>query len=124
MIVKMIQNLENKMELQINRLETRIEKMQEMFNKDLMAPHSSTLAWKIPWTEKPGRLQFMGSLVLDMTEQLHFHALVMEMATHSSVLAWRIPGMGSLVGCHLWGCTESDTTEVMQQQQQHCIIHY
>ena len=31
----MIQNLENKMELQINRLETRIEKMQEMFNKDL-----------------------------------------------------------------------------------------
>ena len=35
MIVKMIQNLENKMELQINSLETRIEKMQEMFNKDL-----------------------------------------------------------------------------------------
>ena len=35
MIVKMIQNLENKMELQINTLETRIEKMQEMFNKDL-----------------------------------------------------------------------------------------
>ena len=35
MIVKMIQNLENKMELQISRLETRIEKMQEMFNKDL-----------------------------------------------------------------------------------------
>ena len=35
MIAKMIQNLENKMELQINSLETRIEKMQEMFNKDL-----------------------------------------------------------------------------------------
>ena len=35
MIIKMIQNLENKMELQINTLETRIEKMQEMFNKDL-----------------------------------------------------------------------------------------
>ena len=35
-----------------------------------------------------------------------------EMATHSSVLAWRIPGTGSLVGCHLWGRTESDTTEV------------
>ena len=35
MIVKMIQILDNKMELQINRLETRIEKMQEMFNKDL-----------------------------------------------------------------------------------------
>ena len=41
----------------------------------------------------------------------HFHALEKEMATHSSVLAWRIPGMGSLVGCHLWGRTESDTTE-------------
>ena len=41
------------------------------------------------------------------------------MATHSSVLAWRIPGMGSLVGCCLWGHTESDTTEATQQQQQH-----
>ena len=40
------------------------------------------------------------------------------MATDSSVLAWRIPGTGSLVGCRLWGCTESDTTEAMQQQQQ------
>ena len=40
------------------------------------------------------------------------------MATHSSVLAWRIPGTGSLVGCRLWGRTESDTTEVTQQQQQ------
>jgi len=38
------------------------------------------------------------------------------MATHSSVLAWRIPGTGSLVGCRLWGRTESDTTEAMQQQ--------
>ena len=40
------------------------------------------------------------------------------MATYSSVLAWRIPGMGSLVGCRLWGRTESDTTEATQQQQQ------
>ena len=38
-----------------------------------MAPHSSTFAWKIPWTEEPGRLQSMGSLESDMTEQLHFH---------------------------------------------------
>ena len=38
-----------------------------------MAPHSSTLAWKIPWMEEPGRLQFMGLLELDTTEQLHFH---------------------------------------------------
>ena len=38
-----------------------------------MAPHSSTFAWKIPWTEEPGRLQSMGSLESDTTEQLHFH---------------------------------------------------
>ena len=62
-----------------------------------MAPHSSTFAWKIPWTEEPGRLQSMGSQrVEDMTERLHFHfhASEKEMATHSSVLAWRIPGTG------------------------------
>ena len=58
-----------------------------------MALQSSTLAWKIPWTEEPGRLQSMGS-ESDMTERLHFHALEKEMATHSSVLAWRIPGTG------------------------------
>ena len=57
MIVKMIKNLENKM-----------EKMQESINKDLeelkekaMAPHSSTFAWRIPWMEEPGRLQSMRS---------------------------------------------------------------
>ena len=38
-----------------------------------MAPHSSTLAWKIPWMEEPGRLQSMGSLELDTTERLPFH---------------------------------------------------
>ena len=80
-----------------------------------MAPNSSTLAWKIPWTEEPGRLQSTGSLsqtrLSDLTFTFHFHALEKEMATHSSVLAWRIPGTGSLMGCHLWGRTESDTTE-------------
>ena len=48
----------------------------------------------------------------DFTFTFHFHALEKEMATHSSVLAWRIPGMGSLVGCRLWGYTELYTTEV------------
>ena len=64
-----------------------------------MAPHSSTLAWKIPWTGEPGRLQSMGSLRVrhDWATSLslftfHFHALEKEMATHSSILAWRIPG--------------------------------
>ena len=60
-----------------------------------MAPHSSTLAWKIPWTEEHGRLQSMGSLRVGhnwaTSLSLHFHALEKEMATHSSVLAWKIP---------------------------------
>ena len=38
-----------------------------------MAPHSSTLAWKIPWAEEPGRLQCMGSLRVGYTERLNFH---------------------------------------------------
>ena len=47
----------------------------------------------------------------DFTFTFHFHALEKEMATLSSTLAWRIPGTGSLVGCRLWGRTESDTAE-------------
>ena len=46
----------------------------------------------------------------DFPFTFHFDAMEKEMATHSSVLAWRM-GWGSLVGCRLWGCTESDTTE-------------
>ena len=65
-----------------------------------MAPHSSTLAWEIPWMEERGRLQSMGSLRLSRTRlsgftfTFHFHALEKEMATHSSVLARRISGTG------------------------------
>ena len=63
-----------------------------------MAPHSSTLAWKIPWTEEPSRLQSMGSVsrtrLRYFTFTFDFHAFEKEMATHSSVLAWRIPGTG------------------------------
>ena len=65
-----------------------------------MAPHSSTLAWKIPWMEEPGRLQSVHGVTKSRTRlsnftfTFHFHALEKEMATHSSVLAWRIPGMG------------------------------
>ena len=66
--------------------------------KKAMAPHSSTLAWKIPWTEEPGRLQSMGLLGVGhdftFTFTFHFQALEEEMATHSSDLAWRIPGTG------------------------------
>ena len=72
--------------------------MYKHVSEKAMAPHSSTLGWKIPWTEEPGRLQSMGSLsrtqLSDFTLTFHFHALEKAMATHSSVLAWRIPGMG------------------------------
>jgi len=81
-----------------------------------MAPHSSTLAWKIPWMEEPSRLQSMGSLRVG-----HDRATSLSLFTF---LHWRrkwqptpvfLPGesqgRGSLVGCHLWGRTESDTTE-------------
>ena len=47
----------------------------------------------------------------DFTLTFHFHALEKEMATHSSVLPGESQGRGSLVGCRLWGRTESDTTE-------------
>ena len=81
-----------------------------------MATHSSTVAWKIAWVEEPGRLQSMGlrrvRRLSDFTFTFHFHALEKEMAIHSSVLVWReSQGWGSLVGCHLWGRTESDMTE-------------
>ena len=64
-----------------------------------MALHSSTLAWKIPWMEEPGRLQSMGvtksqARLSNFPFAFHFHALEKEMATHSSVLAWRVPGTG------------------------------
>ena len=83
-----------------------------------MAPHSSTLAWKTPWTEEPGRLQSMGSLRI-----WHDWATSLSLFTF---MHWRrkwqltpvfLPGeshgQGSLVGCHLWGHTESDTTECL-----------
>ena len=79
-----------------------------------MAPHSSTLAWKIPWMEEPGRLQSMGSLGVgqDFTFifTFHFHALEKEMATHSSILARRIPGTGEPGGLPSMGVTQTDVT--------------
>ena len=81
-----------------------------------MAPHSSTFAWKIPWTEEPGRLQSMGLLESDMTERLPFHFSLSCIGEGNGNPLVFLPresqGRGSLVGCHLWGRTESDTTEV------------
>ena len=80
-------------------------------------PHSSTLACKIPWTEEPGRRSLWGHKELDMTEQLHFHfSLSCIGGGNGNPLQCSCleesQGRGSLVGSHLWGCTESDTTDV------------
>ena len=76
-----------------------------------MAPNSSTLSCKTPWTEERGGLQSMGSLgvghdLRGFTFTFPFLALEKEMATHSSVLAWRIPGTGVPGGLPSMGCTE------------------
>ena len=83
-------------QLIVIKLTTEIKTFGKLPWCSAMAPHSSTLAWKIPWMEEPGGLQSIGSLsrtrLSDFTFNFHFHALEKEMATHSSVLAWRIPG--------------------------------
>ena len=78
-----------------------------------MAPHSSTLAWKIPWTRNLVGCSPWGRKESDTTERLpfHFHVLEKEMATHSCVLAWRIPGTGEPGGLLSVGSQELDTTE-------------
>ena len=88
-----------------------------------MAPHSSTLAWKIPWTEEPGRLQSMGLLRVrhDWVTSLSLFTFMhwrRKWQPTPVFLPGESQGRGSLVGFHLWGCTESDTTEATQQQQQ------
>ena len=98
-----------------------------LFLEKAMAPHSSTLAWKIPWTEEPDGPQSMGSLRVR-----HDWATSISLFTF---MHWRrkwqptsmfLPGesqeRGSLAGCHLWGCTESDMTEVTYQQQLFIIV--
>ena len=81
-----------------------------------MAPHSSTLAWKIPWLEEPGRLQYMGSLRVrhDWAPSLSlFTFMHWRRKWHPTpvFLPGESQGQGSLVGCRLWGRTESDTTK-------------
>ena len=81
-----------------------------------MAPHSSTLAWKIPWMEEPGRLQSMGSLRVrhDLVTSLSLFTFMhcrSKWQPTPVFLPGESQGRGSLVGCHLWGRTESDTTE-------------
>ena len=82
-----------------------------------MAPHSSTLAWKIPWTEEPGRLQSMGSLRvgLDWATSLSLFTFLhwrRKWQPTPVYLPGESQGRGSLVGCRPWGHTELDMTEV------------
>ena len=81
-----------------------------------MATHSNTLAWKIPWTEEPGRLQSMVSLRVrhDWATSLSLFTFMhcrRKWQPTPVFLPGESQGRGSLVGCRLWGCTESDTTE-------------
>ena len=81
-----------------------------------MEPHSSIIAWKIPWTEEPGRLQSMGSLrvghdsltSLSLFTSMHWRR---KWQPTPVFLPGESQGWRSLVGCRLWGLTESDTTE-------------
>ena len=89
---------------------------QPTLEAEAMAPHSSTLAWKIPWTEEPGWLQSMGSLrvrhdwetSLSLFTFMHWRR---KWQPTPVFLPGESQGQGSLVGCRLWGRTESDTTE-------------
>ena len=85
-----------------------------------MTPHSSTLAWKIPWTEEPGRLQSMGSLRVrhDWMTSLSLFTFMHWRRNWQPTPAflpresqWR----RSLVGCRLWGHEELDTTKATYQ---------
>ena len=81
-----------------------------------MAPHSSTLAWKIPWTEQPGGLQSMGSLGVghDWATSLSLFTFMhwsRKWQPTPVFLPGESQGQGSLVGCRPRGCTESDMTE-------------
>ena len=87
-----------------------------MLLEKAMAPHSSTLAWKIPWMEEPGRLQSMGSLRVghDWATSLSLFTLMhwrRKWQPTPVFLPGESQGWGSLLGCHLWGHTDLDTTE-------------
>ena len=95
--------------------------------EEAMATHSSTLAWKIPWTEEPGRLQSMGSWRVghDWATSLSLFTFMHWGRKWQPIpvfLPGESQGRGSLVGCCLWGHTESDRSDlaaaVRSQEQQ------
>ena len=76
-----------------------------------MAPHSSTLAWKIPWMEEPGRLQSTGLLRVRHDWTTSLSRIGEGNGNPLQCSSGESQGQGSLVGCRLWGRTESDMTE-------------
>ena len=81
-----------------------------------MAPHSSTLAWRIPWMDEPGALQSMGSQRVghDLATSLSLFTFMhwrRKWQPTPVFLPGESQGRGTLVGCRLWGRTESDTSE-------------
>ena len=89
----------------------------EVSSEKAMVPHSSTLAWKVPWTEEPGRLQSMGLLRVGhnwVTSLSLFTFMHWRRKWQLTPVFWpgESQGWGSLVGCHLWSRTESDRPEV------------
>ena len=94
-------------------------------SKKAMVTHSSTLAWRVPWTEEPGGLQSMA--LQSRTQLSDFIFTFMHWRRKWQPTPVFLPGESqgrrSLVGCRLWGRPESDTTEATQQQQQQlCIL--
>ena len=98
------------------------------------APHSSTLAWKIPWMEEPGRLQSMGSLGVrhDRVTSLSFFTLMhwrRKWQPTPVISPGESQGRGGLVGCRLWGHTESDTmkrlssSSSIREGRSLCVYH-
>ena len=92
----------------------------DILEEKAMAPHFSPLAWKIPWTEEPGRLQSMGSLRVaqDWATSLSLFTFMhwrRKWQPTRVFLPGESQGRGSLTGYHLWGRTESDTTDMNQQ---------
>ena len=81
-----------------------------------MAPHSSTLAWKIPWTEEPVRLQSMGSLRVGHNERLHFHFSLSCIGEGNGnplqCCCLENPRDGGAWWAAVYGVAQSDTTEV------------
>ena len=114
-ISKMIlQSTNNKKEITARNIEyiTTSEDLEKA-----MAPLSSTLAWKIPWMEEPGRLRSMGSWRVGhnwVTSLSLFTFMHWRRKWHPTpvFLPGESQGRGSLVGCRLWGHTKLDTTEV------------